>query len=55
MKKTRRTMKKRSRSKERCELSEEREEKEVKIRKKLRAESAGAESTSDIKLEMVMT
>ena len=41
-------MKKRSRRKERCELSEEQEK--VKFRRKLEAESAGPESTSDIEL-----
>ena len=38
---------KRSRSKEQCELSEEREEKEMKIIRKLKAESAERESISD--------
>ena len=38
---------KRSRSKERCELSEEREEQEIKVRRKLKAESVGLKSTSD--------
>ena len=40
-------MRGRNRSKGRCELSEEREEKEVKIKRKLNAESAEHESISD--------
>ena len=41
---------KRSRSKGRCELGEQRVEKEVKIRRKLKAESAEHESISDTDL-----
>ena len=50
-KKTRTFARKRGQGKERCELSdEEREEKEAKLRRKLRAESAEHESISDTDL-----
>ena len=52
-KKTRNCARKRSRSKGGCELSEEREEKEVKIRRKLKAESADHGSISDKDLLIV--
>ena len=51
-KRLRRFVKKRSLSKSKCELSEEREEVErrVKMRRKLKAESAEDESISDTEL-----
>ena len=46
-------LRKRSRSKELCEPSEEKEEKEVKIRRQLKAESTDPESISDTDLYIV--
>ena len=49
-KRTHECVRKRSRSKGRCELSEEKEGKEAKMRRKLKAESADPESISDTDL-----
>ena len=50
---TQKRLRKRSRSKELCELSEDEEEKGVKITRMLKAESAGPESISDTDLSII--
>ena len=46
-------LRKRSRSKETCEFSEEKEEKEIKIRRKMKVELADPDSVDEADLQIV--